>query len=70
MGKKKNVKAKGKTAHRKGNTIKKWTSYKINDGKLERTKKICIKCGSGVFMAEHKNRYSCGKCGYTIFKNN
>ncbi|MEM3374522.1 MAG: 30S ribosomal protein S27ae [Candidatus Woesearchaeota archaeon] len=30
--------------------------------------KTCPKCGPGVFMAEHKNRISCGKCGYTEFK--
>jgi len=26
--------------------------------------KTCPKCGSGVRLAEHKNRASCGKCGY------
>ena len=26
--------------------------------------KNCPKCGAGVRLAEHKNRYSCGKCGY------
>ncbi|NTV23403.1 MAG: 30S ribosomal protein S27ae [Nanoarchaeota archaeon] len=30
--------------------------------------KTCPKCGAGVFMAEHKNRSSCGKCGYSEFK--
>lgn len=29
---------------------------------------FCPKCGPGVFMAEHKDRTSCGKCGYTEFK--
>jgi small subunit ribosomal protein S27Ae len=29
---------------------------------------FCPKCGPGVFMAEHKNRKTCGKCGYTEFK--
>lgn len=28
--------------------------------------KACIKCGAG--MGEHKDRYSCGRCGYTEFK--
>lgn len=27
--------------------------------------KSCPKCGPGVFMANHKDRLSCGKCGYT-----
>lgn len=30
--------------------------------------KTCPKCGPGVFLAEHNNRSSCGKCGYTEFK--
>lgn len=69
MGKKKkNVKVKGKTKHHKSKTVKKSSAYKVDGEKLERTKKICVKCGSGVFMAEHKNRFSCGSCGYTIFK--
>ena len=24
----------------------------------------CPKCGPGYFMAKHKDRISCGKCGY------
>lgn len=35
------------------------------DGKS--TRKYCPKCGPGVFMGKHKNRESCGKCGYTEF---
>ena len=30
--------------------------------------KICPKCGTGVNLAEHANRRSCGKCGYTEMK--
>lgn len=26
--------------------------------------KNCPKCGPGVKLAEHKERLSCGKCGY------
>ncbi len=29
---------------------------------------VCPKCGPGTFMANHKNRWSCGRCGYTQFK--
>jgi small subunit ribosomal protein S27Ae len=36
--------------------------------KLRRRRKTCPRCGAGVFLAEHKDRYSCGKCGYTEFK--
>lgn len=26
--------------------------------------KFCPKCGAGVKLAVHKDRLSCGKCGY------
>jgi small subunit ribosomal protein S27Ae len=26
--------------------------------------KSCPKCGAGVRLAEHKDRRSCGRCGY------
>lgn len=26
--------------------------------------KACPKCGAGVHLAEHKDRRSCGRCGY------
>jgi small subunit ribosomal protein S27Ae len=42
--------------------------FKLEGEKLVRTRKHCPKCGPGVFMAEHPNRVSCGKCGYTEFK--
>ncbi len=42
--------------------------YKINDNAIERTKRECPRCGKGIFMADHKDRYTCGKCGYTEFK--
>ena len=42
------------------------THAMYESGKLK--KKTCPKCGAGVFMAEHKNRIACGKCGYTEFK--
>lgn len=38
------------------------------EGKLERKKKHCPKCGPGVFLAEHEDRLACGKCGYTEFR--
>lgn len=42
--------------------------YKIDGDKVERLRRSCPKCGDGVFMAEHKDRFTCGKCGYTEFK--
>jgi small subunit ribosomal protein S27Ae len=41
--------------------------YKISGDKATRTHKICSRCGKGVFMSEHKNRRTCGKCGLTEF---
>lgn len=38
--------------------------YEVKDGKLTRARRSCPKCGPGVFLAKHKNRVSCGKCGY------
>jgi small subunit ribosomal protein S27Ae len=42
--------------------------YRMEGNRLVRQKRECPKCGAGVFMAQHKDRVSCGKCGYTEFK--
>jgi len=42
--------------------------YDISTGVLRRKGKFCPKCGAGVFMAQHKDRSSCGKCGYAEMK--
>jgi ubiquitin-small subunit ribosomal protein S27Ae len=44
-----------------------WKLYKVSGESVERLKKECPRCGKGYFMAEHKNRLSCGNCGYTAF---
>jgi len=36
-----------------------------SDGKSKN--KACPKCGTGTFLAQHKDRTHCGKCGYTEF---
>ena len=28
---------------------------------------FCPKCGPGIFLGKHKDRQTCGKCGYTVF---
>ncbi len=43
--------------------------YEVENGKLKRLRRSCPKCGDGVFLAVHEDRVSCGKCGYTEFKN-
>ena len=42
--------------------------FKVEGNKIVRQRKSCPKCGDGVFLADHKDRASCGKCGYTEFK--
>ncbi len=48
--------------------MKKIEFFKVEGDKINRVRKHCPKCGPGVFIAEHKDRFSCGKCGYTEFK--
>ena len=42
-------------------------SYKLEGGRLTKGRS-CPKCGPGIFLAEHKERFHCGKCGYTEWK--
>jgi ubiquitin-small subunit ribosomal protein S27Ae len=39
-------------------------NYEVSGTELKRKNKFCPKCGSGVFLAKHKNRLTCGKCHY------
>jgi small subunit ribosomal protein S27Ae len=41
--------------------------YKISGDKITRLHRLCSRCGKGVFMSEHKDRRTCGKCGLTEF---
>jgi small subunit ribosomal protein S27Ae len=49
---------------------KKKKAYPINKKyekageELKRKNKSCPKCGPSVFLASHKDRFTCGKCGY------
>lgn len=42
--------------------------YKVEGTKVVRLRRSCPKCGAGVLMAQHKDRSSCGHCGYTEMK--
>lgn len=55
---------KGKAAPKKKKTHKYASVYEVAGDKVKRKNKSCPKCGSGVFMAGHKDRWTCGKCGY------
>jgi ubiquitin-small subunit ribosomal protein S27Ae len=39
--------------------------YQASGETLTRTHRACPNCGAGVFLAEHADRRSCGKCGFT-----
>jgi small subunit ribosomal protein S27Ae len=57
---------KGKRKVKNHVSSKKYTKYTVSGDKVEK-KPTCPKCGPGIFMAEHKNRKTCGTCGYTVF---
>ena len=43
---------------------KPFNRYKVSGDNLEKKNKPCPKCGEESYLAEHKNRRTCGKCGY------
>jgi small subunit ribosomal protein S27Ae len=45
-----------------------YTRYKVDDKGLTRLRPYCERCGQGYFMADHGDRYSCGHCGFTRYK--
>jgi small subunit ribosomal protein S27Ae len=57
----------GKHKRKPGESTNKYAKYIISGDKLEK-KRTCPKCGPTVFMGEHKDRFACGKCGYSEFK--
>ncbi len=54
-------KPKSKSKHK---NVQRWKKYK--DGKP--LGRFCPRCGPGYFLAEHGNRITCGKCGYSEIK--
>ncbi|MGA8542142.1 MAG: 30S ribosomal protein S27ae [Thermoplasmata archaeon] len=42
--------------------------YTVQGDTLARSHKSCPKCGPGIFLAEHSDRRSCGRCGYSESK--
>ncbi len=54
-------------AGKKGSSPNVYKFFKIDGDKLTRLKKNCSRCGKGVYMSEHKDRHTCGKCGLTEF---
>jgi len=56
-----------KAGGKKGASGLKHTFYKVEEGRLERLRASCPKCGAGVFLGKHSDRVSCGRCGYAEF---
>ena len=54
-------------AGKKGLSPSVYKYYKVDGEKVSKTHKTCTRCGKGVFMSEHKDRRTCGKCGLTEF---
>jgi small subunit ribosomal protein S27Ae len=53
---------KGGAPVKKGKTYNLYKIYEVSGDKAKAKNKSCPKCS--VFMANHKNRWTCGKCGY------
>lgn len=45
-----------------------YSRYKIEEKGFVRLLPFCERCGPGYFMADHGNRYTCGHCGFTRYK--
>jgi ubiquitin-small subunit ribosomal protein S27Ae len=42
--------------------------YKSEGDKVSRARPTCERCGPGYFMGDHHDRYTCGHCGFTRYK--
>jgi small subunit ribosomal protein S27Ae len=42
--------------------------YKVEGDKVTRARPTCERCGTGYFMAEHHDRFTCGHCGFTRYR--
>jgi len=51
---------------KKGRQYNMYKIYEVQGNSVKRKNKTCPKCS--VFMTNHKNRWTCGKCGYTEMK--
>jgi ubiquitin-small subunit ribosomal protein S27Ae len=59
-------KAKHEKKHREEKGVH--AMYKVEGSKVSRARPICERCGAGFFMADHHDRYTCGHCGFTRYK--
>jgi len=45
-----------------------FSHYKVDEKDYKRLLPFCERCGPGYFMADHGDRYTCGHCGFTRYK--
>ena len=62
------VKNKSKRKTKNQPTSQKYKFFKI-DGDSVKRGRSCPRCGAGIFLMQAKDREYCGRCHYTIFKN-
>ena len=63
---KKAEKGKREKKHKEEKGVK--AMYKVEGDKISRAHPTCERCGPGYFMADHHDRYTCGHCGFTRYK--
>lgn len=63
---KKAEKGKREKKHKEEKGVK--AMYKVEGDKVSRARPTCERCGPGYFMADHHDRYTCGHCGFTRYK--
>lgn len=62
MSPKKETKGKKQKVKKEGKKLS--ALYILTKDKIERKTRTCPKCGPGMFLGKHKNRFVCGKCQY------
>ncbi len=60
--------AKGKGKKSEAGPVKRSAYFDVNGDTATLQRRYCPRCGTGVVMAEHKDRVACGRCGYTEFR--
>ena len=64
--KKKDTKKGKKKHHKKKVKLAVLNYYKVEDDKVVRLKQMCKVCPPGTFIAEHEDRFYCGRC-HTVY---
>ena len=54
----------GKIVRKPKKPVDNWKKYKAEGDSVKCSNNSCPKCGPGIFLAAHKGRSTCGKCGY------